>query len=127
MQKLLLALQSSFHWHRLFVVLGVARDKDLPGIVQALSAIDAVLLTRMANPRAASIEQLQALFEQYAPRVQVYTAQTSDAAMNLAADLAESADLICATGSLYLAAEVLRWAAAHGDQMAKQGIEGLDH
>jgi dihydrofolate synthase/folylpolyglutamate synthase len=127
MQKLLLALQSSFHWHRLFVVLGVARDKDLPGIVQALSAIDAVILTRMANPRAASIEQLQALFEQYAPRVQVYTSETSDAAMNLAADLAESADLICATGSLYLAAEVLRWAAAHGDQKAMEGIEGVDH
>lgn len=127
MQKLLLALQASFHWHRLFVVLGVARDKDLPGIVRALSAIDVVILTRMANPRAASIEQLQALFEQYAPRVQVYTSETSDAAMNLAIDLAESADLICATGSLYLAAEVLRWAAAHGDQSAIAGIEDVDH
>jgi dihydrofolate synthase / folylpolyglutamate synthase len=92
-----------------------------------LSAIDTVLLTRMANPRAASIERLQALFAQYAPRVQVHIAETSDAAMNLAADLAESADLICATGSLYLAAEVLRWAAAHGDQTAKAGIEGVDH
>jgi dihydrofolate synthase / folylpolyglutamate synthase len=127
MQKLLLALQASFHWHRLFVVLGVARDKDLPGIVQALSGIDTVILTRMANPRAASIEQLQALFEQYAPHVQVYISETSNAAMNLAADLAESADLICATGSLYLAAEVLRWAAAHGDQVAMAGIEGVDH
>ncbi len=127
MQKLLLALRASFHWHRLFVVLGVARDKDLPGIVQALSGIDAVILTRMANPRAASIEQLQALFEQYAPRVQVYTSETSDAAMNLAAGLAESTDLICATGSLYLAAEVLRWAAAHGDRAAMAGIEGVDH
>jgi dihydrofolate synthase/folylpolyglutamate synthase len=127
MQKLLLALRDSFDWHRLFVALGVARDKDLPGIVQALSGIDAVILTRMANPRAASIEQLQALFAQYAPRVQVYTAETSDAAMNLAADLAESADLVCATGSLYLAAEVLRWAAARGDHVAMEGIEGVDH
>ena len=126
-QKLLLALRDSFDWHRLFVVLGVARDKDLPGIVQALSGIDAVILTRMANPRAASIEQLQALFEQYAPGVQVYTAGTSDDAMNLAVDSAGSADLICATGSLYLAAEVLRWAAARGDPVAKEGIEGIDH
>ncbi|MGH2493533.1 MAG: bifunctional folylpolyglutamate synthase/dihydrofolate synthase [Ktedonobacteraceae bacterium] len=127
MQKLLLALQESFHWHRLFIVLGVARDKDLPGIVKALSAIDAVVLTRMANPRAASIEQLHALFEQYAPHVQVYTSDTSDSAMDLASDLAGSDDLICATGSLYLAAEVLRWAAAHGDQVAREGIEGVDH
>ena len=127
MQKLLLALQESFHWQRLFVVLGVARDKDLPGIVRTLSAIDVVILTRMANPRAASIEQLQALFEQYAPQVQVYTAETSDVAMSLATDLAGSSDLICATGSLYLAAEVLRWAAARGDQIAREGIEGVDH
>ncbi|HEY6539447.1 MAG TPA: hypothetical protein VIZ18_00840, partial [Ktedonobacteraceae bacterium] len=89
--------------------------------------IDAVILTRMANPRAASIEQLQALFEQYAPGVQLYTAETSDAAMNLAVDSAGNADLICATGSLYLAAEVLRWAAARGDRVAKEGIEGVDH
>ncbi len=127
MQKLLLALHDSFDWHRLFVVLGVARDKDLPGIVQALSGIDAVFLTRMANPRAASIEQLQALFEQYAPGVQLYTAETSDAAMNLAIESAGNSDLICATGSLYLAAEVLRWAAARGDSVAKEGIEGVDH
>jgi dihydrofolate synthase/folylpolyglutamate synthase len=127
MQKLLLALQDLFDWHRLFVVLGVARDKDLPGIVQALSGIDAVILTRMANPRAAAIEQLQALFEQHAPGVQVYTAETSAAAMDLAVDSAGNADLICATGSLYLAAEVLRWAAARGDRVAKEGIEGVDH
>ena len=127
MQKLLLALQESFHWHRLFIVLGVARDKDLPGIVKALSAIDAVIVTRMANPRAASIEQLQTLFEQYAPHVQVHTSDTNNSAMDLATDLARSDDLICATGSLYLAAEVLRWAAAHGDQVAKEGIEGIDH
>ena len=77
--------------------------------------------------RAASIEQLQTLFEQYAPSVQVYTAETSDDAMNLAVDSAGSTDLICATGSLYLAAEVLRWAASRGDQVAKEGIEGVDH
>src|SRR5712691_5725823 len=127
MQKLLLALQSSFHWHRLFVVLGVARDKDLPGIVRALSGIDAVVLTRMANPRAAAIEQLRALFAQHAPRVQVYSADTSEAAMDIATDLAGNEDLICATGSLYLAAEVLRWAAARGDQQAAATIEGIDH
>jgi dihydrofolate synthase/folylpolyglutamate synthase len=127
MQKLLLALEESFSWHRLIVVLGVARDKDLPGIVRALSGIDVVIVTRMANPRAASIEQLQALFQQYAPAVEVRIAETSASAMDLAVEIAGSADLICATGSLYLAGEVLRWAAAHGDQVAREGIEGVDH
>ena len=127
MQKLLLALRESFRWHRLLVVLGVARDKDLAGIVRTLADVEVVILTRMANPRAAAIEHLQALFQQYAPRVQVYTAEASEAAMELARELAESGDLICATGSLYLAAEVLRWAAARGDKQAAATIEGVDH
>ncbi|HLX58833.1 MAG TPA: folylpolyglutamate synthase/dihydrofolate synthase family protein [Ktedonobacteraceae bacterium] len=127
MQKLLLALQASFRWKRLFVVLGVARDKDLQGIVKTLAGVDVVVLTRMANPRAAAIEQLQTLFEQYAPHVQVYTADASQGAMELACELAESSDLICVTGSLYLAAEALRWAAARGDKQAAATIEGVDH
>jgi hypothetical protein len=47
--------------------------------------------------------------------------------MSLAVDSAGNADLICATGSLYLSAEVLRWAAARGDRVAQEGIEGVDH
>ena len=127
MEKLLTALRSSFQMHRLIVVLGVARDKDLPGIVRVLADVDTVVLTRMANPRAAAIDELQALFAQYAPHVHVVTAENSGAAMDLARDLAESSDLICATGSLYLAGEVLRWAAAHGDEKAAKAIEGADH
>ena len=127
MEKLLGTLQASFQIHRLIVVLGVARDKDLPGIVRTLAGVDTVVLTRMANPRAAAIEELQALFAQYAPHVRVFTAENSRAAMDLALNLAGSSDLICATGSLYLAGEVLRWAAAHGDEQAATAIEGVDH
>jgi dihydrofolate synthase/folylpolyglutamate synthase len=47
--------------------------------------------------------------------------------MNLALDLAENNDLICATGSLYLAGEALRWAAVRGDKTAAEEIEGVDH
>jgi dihydrofolate synthase/folylpolyglutamate synthase len=47
--------------------------------------------------------------------------------MNLALNMARREDLICATGSLYLAGEVLRWAAARGDTVAAANIEGVDH
>ncbi len=127
MQKLLDALQTSFTYHRLIVVLSVSRDKDLAGIAQALSGVDIVVLTRVANPRAAAIEDLQAVFAQHAPRVQVYTAAESSAAMDLALDLADKPDLVCATGSLYLAGEALRWAAAHGNKDVAATIEGVDH
>jgi len=127
MQKLMQALRDSFTFHRLIVVLGAARDKDLVGIAEALKDVDTVVLTRMANPRAATIEQMEAVFAEYAPHVSIYRAAISSQAMDLALDLAETNDLICATGSLYLAGEVLRWAAAHGNKRIAATIEGVDH
>jgi dihydrofolate synthase/folylpolyglutamate synthase len=127
MQKLIAALRETFTMHRLIVVLSPFRDKDLVGIAQALAGVDIVILTCMASPRAATIEQLQAVFAEYAPDVTIDSARDSTSAMKLALDLAGRGDLICATGSLYLAAEVLRWAAAHGDEMAAATIEGVDH
>jgi dihydrofolate synthase / folylpolyglutamate synthase len=127
MEKLVQALRSSFTLHRLIVVLNVHKDKDGIGIVKALSDVDSVVLTQMKSPRAASIETMQALFAEYAPRVRIHIAEESMQAMDLALGLAERDDLICATGSLYLAGEVLRWAAAHGDAGAASEIEGMDH
>lgn len=127
MQQLVQALRSTFSFHRLFIVLSLAQDKDLQGIVQALADVDGVVLTTMKNPRVASLETLESLFVQQAPRVKVYTAPASGHALELAKELADRDDLICATGSLYLAGEALRWAAAHGSATAALEIEGVDH
>ena len=127
MQKLLQALRTLFTSHRLIVVLSTSRDKDLVGIVKALSDIDIVVLTRMMNPRAATIEQLEEVFAEHAPQVKVYKAASTNQAMDLALDFAGTNDLICATGSLYIAGEVLRWSAAHGNKLTAAAIEGVDH
>jgi len=127
MQKLLRSLRELFTFRRLIVVLGFNADKDLPGMIQALAGIDSVVLTRALNPRSATLERMQELFAQHAPGVRVYTAGESRAAMELARTLAGSDDLICATGSLYLAAEVLRWAASQGEVRVAASIEGVDH
>lgn len=127
MQKLMATIRDLFPFRRLLVVLGINTDKDLPGIIAALSGIDHVILTRALNPRSATLARMQELFAQYAPNVQISTAEESREAMNLARTLAEPADLICATGTLYLAAEVLRWAAANGDARVAASIEGVDH
>ena len=126
-QKLLQALRDLFPYRRLLVVLGMNADKDLPGMIQSLAGIDSVILTRALNPRSATLEQMQELFARYAPQVQVYSASESREAMELARSLATANDLICATGSLYLAAEVLRWAAAQGEARVAASIEGVDH
>ena len=128
MQKLLQTLRTSFTFQHLIVVLNVNRDKDIAGIVQALADVDIVILTHMkSSPRAIAIETLQELFAIHAPAVKIFTAEKSEQAMELALELADRHDLICATGSLYLAGEALRWAAAHGDATAASEIEGVDH
>jgi dihydrofolate synthase/folylpolyglutamate synthase len=127
MEKLMQALRDSFAFHRLIVVLSLFRDKDLVGIARALEHADIVVLTRMVSPRAATVEQMQEIFAKHAPHAEIHTADDSRTAMGLAVGLAEGNDLICATGSLYFAGEVLRWAAARGDEVAAAAIEGVDH
>lgn len=128
MQKLMLALRTAFTLHRLIVVLNVNRDKDIIGIVQALAEVDTVILTHMkSSPRALAIEPLQELFTVHAPSVEIFTTENTEQAMDLALDIADRHDLICATGSLYLAGEALRWAAARGNATAAAEIEGVDH
>jgi len=126
-QKLLQALRDTFKAQKLIFVFSPNQDKDLVGMVRALADIDIIVLTRMKNPRATPIEQLEKLFAEYAPRVAVHTAQESGQAMDMARELAGKDDLICATGSLYLAAEALRWAASHGNVDVAATIEGRDH
>jgi len=126
-QKLLVALRATFSYSRLIMVLSVSRDKDLVGIITSLNAIDAVVLTHMVSVRAATIEELAELFREHAPHVAVHRAETSSQAMELATTLASENDLICATGSLYLASEVLRWSAAHGNAEVAAAIESVDH
>ncbi len=126
-QKLLDAVHDTFKARKLLFVFSPNQDKDLVGMVRALADIDIVVLTRMKNPRATPIEQLEKLFAEYAPHVEVYNEQESDIAMERALSLAQPEDLICATGSLYLAAEALRWSARHGNKDVAASIEGVDH
>lgn len=127
MQKLALALADTFTWRQLIVVLGIAQDKDLPGIARALSNAVAVILTRANNPRAATPEKLHAVFAEHAPHVRLLSIPDSSAALDTAVSLAGADDLICATGSLYLAGEALRWSAARGNTSVAATIEGVDH
>ena len=95
--------------------------------VLAGAGVNTVVLTMMANPRAARVEEMEVVFAKYAPGIRVYSTSESGQAMELALQLADVQDIICATGSLYLAGEVLRWAGAHGNKKVKTEIEGVDH
>jgi len=129
MARLLEGLDQHFAFNRLVLVLGMASDKDLAGIARAIgSQPGAIVLTRAMNPRAMAVETMAAMFQEMAPQVPVRTAPTTGAALEEALRIAEPDDLICATGSIYLAGEALRWAASRSE-LASAGIviEGVDH
>jgi dihydrofolate synthase/folylpolyglutamate synthase len=127
MQKLVETLRTTFRFRRLIMVFSTLRNKDLSGMVRALAAVDAVVLTTVANPRSLRIEEMQACFAELAPHVPLHRAESGRQAMDLALQLAQSDDAVCAAGSLYLAGEVLRWSAARGNRVVAATIEGVDH
>ena len=90
------------------VVLAVSADKDVAGVVRVLAGyFDHFHLTRYGdNPRAVPPETLAALVAEVAPGRGVTVHPAAAAAWRAARDLAGSDDLLCVTGSLFLAGEL---------------------
>ncbi|MEI6179753.1 MAG: cyanophycin synthetase, partial [Chloroflexales bacterium] len=105
-QKLLASLRALVPHRRLILLLGISADKDLTAIAAALVPhAQTVIVTQTAHPRAATIPALVAAVQPSA-LAPVLTAATVAEALEVAYRHAEPADLICATGSLFLVAAV---------------------
>jgi dihydrofolate synthase/folylpolyglutamate synthase len=100
-------LQTCFPPARRWLVFAGSGDKDLPGMFEVLAPhFTHVFLTRFTtNPRAVSPEKLAALLESRASIPYSLHATPDDACM-AALDRAGVADIICVTGSVFLAGEL---------------------
>ncbi|MBW3539149.1 MAG: bifunctional folylpolyglutamate synthase/dihydrofolate synthase [Planctomycetes bacterium] len=100
-------LRRLFPARRRVLVFAAARDKDVQGMLAVLrDEFDAIVLTRyQTNPRAVTVENLAAMLHD-APEKVVVTAPDPAAAWEQARRLAGPDDLICVTGSFFLAAEM---------------------
>jgi dihydrofolate synthase / folylpolyglutamate synthase len=128
--RMFAALRRHFPFNRLILVLGLMADKDLPGIAAAIAraGVDAVVATAAAYPRAASPAAVAAVVRAHLPAADIHAAGDVSAALAAAYDRAGPRDLICVAGSLYLAAEALRWFATRPDVPAGAiEIAGVDH
>jgi dihydrofolate synthase/folylpolyglutamate synthase len=109
-QALATALADHFRHRRRWLVVGVAADKDLAAIAAALAPGAAgVIATRTVSERAAPPERVAAAFGGIAE-----SAPSVAAALDRARARAAPDDLICATGSLLVAAEALAWVGVRG-------------
>ena len=107
-------IEKYLHFDRLILILGASSDKDIAGIVGELAPMSSlVIVTRSRHPRA--LEPASLLEELEKQGVKGELAESESSAAERAMEMAGPRDLICATGSLFVAAE------------AREYIKGIPH
>lgn len=111
---LMRTLGSTQRYDSLVVVFGCASDKDLAGMVSALGrGADKVVFTRSANnPRSVDPRELGRKYLEATGRT-AQLARSVGEALDLARRAVGRDDLICVTGSYYVAGEAKSWVARH--------------
>jgi len=106
--KLREALKQYFDFDDAILIVGTSQEKDVAGIVAELSLLPSmVIVTRSHHPRAVATSELMAEFSKWGVKPQV--AENITSAVDLALAEAKPRDLICATGSLFVVAEVIEY------------------
>jgi dihydrofolate synthase/folylpolyglutamate synthase len=104
-QSLLKSLPKYLEYDRLVLVAGFSRDKDVEDMAEALGEqADIVIATASRHPRSMTPAEVAGLFGD--SRATVTEALTPADALKMAMDGAGKKDLVLATGSLFLTAEV---------------------
>ena len=99
------SVKKYFKYRNLIVIFGASSDKDIDGMARVLAEFaDYIILTASSHPRAAALAILRQAFTRSG--VSVVTAPSSREALTTALENAGKNDMILATGSLFLAAEV---------------------
>jgi dihydrofolate synthase/folylpolyglutamate synthase len=107
-KKLVEALKRYFDFDRMVLILGVSSDKDVRGIVAELASLASIVIaTRSRHPHTAEPTELAAEFWNWGIKLEIAEDVTS--AVELALARATPRDLICATGSIFVVAEVMEY------------------
>jgi dihydrofolate synthase/folylpolyglutamate synthase len=132
MAVLLAALEECFVFDRMLLVLGMMQDKDLAGMHDAIMAhrrrLLGIIATQGHSPRAMPPARIAGTFPMETMLLNALAPDVGEA-LTFARQMAGPRDLICLTGSLYLAGEGLRWIAANVDDPLARAIPiaGNDH
>ena len=104
-ESLLRSLPEYLVYDRLILVLGFSKDKNVEGMAKALGEkADRIYATASRHPRSLTPAEVYGLFEGKSEKV--LEVATPAEALKLALDSANNEDLVLATGSLFLSAEV---------------------
>ena len=112
-RKLRQALAQYFKFEQAVLIIGMSSDKDLEGIVAELAPVfRQVIVTKSLHPRAMDTRTIAEEFLKHG----IAARQTDDiaVAMPLGLNLTGENDLLCITGSLFIAAGAIEQAMALG-------------
>ncbi len=108
MKKLVENINKYLSWGNCFVIFGTSSDKDISGMAREIRALRGhILITSSEHPRAASIVTLSKIFS-HAHVVPVKAATVGEA-LSRALEQAAKTDLVLITGSLFVAAEAIKY------------------
>ena len=100
------SINENFSFKNLILVLGLSSDKDIEGVLKEIASIaDDLILTRTGNPREAEPEQMASIVKSFFHK-NLMVIEDIGEAMKEAKRIAEKDDLICTTGSFFLAGKV---------------------
>jgi len=109
-KRLVENIKAYFSYDKFFLIIGVSCGKDIPGIVKELVPLSPqVVVTRATHPRAASPLTLAAEFGRWGIEAKITDAVAQ--ALSQTLSMAKERDLIYVTGSLFVVAEALDYAA----------------
>lgn len=110
--KLVAAIRQYFKFEKAVVIFGASSDKNIAGMAMELKSFPArVILTRSHHPRAVAAARLE---EEFTRQGMVFEVSAGvESAVERALSMADPEDLVCATGSLFLVAEVMEYMLKH--------------
>ena len=102
-------LKKLFPKRRIILILSVLKNKDVEGIGKSLCPlVETVIVTKVNSPRALYPDELVGRIKKYCYSNPLIKKDISSAIAK-AKNLAEKEDIICITGSVYLAGEALNY------------------
>ncbi len=97
------SIKENFSFGKLVLVIGLSSDKDIEGVLKEIACItDDLILTRTGNPREAEPEQMAVIVKRLFHK-NLMVIEDIDEALKEAKGIAKNDDLICITGSFFLA------------------------
>jgi len=118
--QLAAALKKDFQYERLILIFGASLDKDIDGMLRELLPLaHRVIVTQAQHPRATEVQSLREAL--LARGCEPLSSHNVTEALDGALRLAQERDLICATGSLFVVAEVREaWARRQGVELTER-------